>query len=172
MTEDEMAAHIERVEAEKERLRDDHRLTGRRLSFDEAVFEASKARLNSYLANASGFPDMPERHELLEKWKSICISQIKEIVNPTVCKLFAQLDPIWGHHNNPGKRFHVMSQDHDLVVPRAKRLVSRLDGRLSGREFKKRYTAILIRTAEQMNTTDWQALARAFYAGYGKGQPA
>jgi len=169
MTEEEMAAHVERVEAEKERLREDERLTGKSLSFDEAVFEASKARLNSYLADVSGFPDMPDRNELVEKWKVICIGQIKSIVNPTVCQLFAQLDPIWGHYDNIGRRYPVMRKNHDLVVPRAKRLVSRLDGRLSGREFKKRYTAILIRTAEQMNTTDWPTLARSFYVGYGRG---
>lgn len=172
MTEEEMFAHVARVEAEKDWLRCDQRIKGKQLSFDEAVFEASRSRLNSILMNVAGFPNIPVGDEILEQWKSFCISQIRMIVDPALCKLFSELDPCWGHDHNAGRRHNVLSKDHDLLKPRAKKLVRKIDGNLEGRIFKQRYTAVLIRTAEQMNTTNWPLLARGFYASYSRTGPS
>jgi len=161
--EEQRKAQIERIEREKANLRN-HRTFAKPMSYDEAVFEAAKYRLKEALSEVANLPDIPENLDLFRKYQAFCMDQIRAIVDVALCHLLIR--PVGTLEQRPGRRSRVISRDHNALVPRAKWLVQRLDGNLSGKTFKTRYRSILITTEDVMNTTNWQALARAFYRTY------
>lgn len=163
MTEEEIKAHTKRVEDAKANLRSDQRLRPS-LSYDEAVFKAAKPALKRFLSDVAVLPDISEYGDLFAAYETFCISQIRAIVDTALCVMLSR--PCAPVQQRAGRRERVVTRDNDLLVPRAKRLVNTLEGRLPGTAFSNRYVSILVETEDLMNTTNWKSLARSFYNAY------
>lgn len=163
LSEREFAAHCQRVEGEKESLRDDRKLR-ENLSFDEAIFDAAKSKLTELLCEHSTFRDITEHTRIFKDYRASCLDQIKAIVDVQICMILSR--PTATFQKKPGRRPQIVCNEHDLLVRRTNRLIERLDSRATRRERKLRAKLVRLTIEETMSTIEWSKFTASFVSTY------